>query len=301
MQPTFIGFIIFLGHLNDLKQLIYDCFFLKHHCFLTIKDWLNYKEKLTTLREVNNMNKLKVASAGFKALALSVLAFSAQATNLVTNGSFETTSNGPGQFDYNTTATGWTSTGDSYNFIFASGSADTTGSNGQYGNLQLWGPGNGSANGLPATSPDGGNFVGADGAFQVGAITQIINGLITGNTYTVSFWWAGAQQSGFDGATTDKWDVSLGSETHSTSVVSLPSHGFTGWMQESFTYTATTTGSEVLSFLATGTPTGVPPFALLDGVSLNANAVPEPETLVLLGIGVAGMLAVRRQQKNRRA
>ena len=56
-----------------------------------------------------------------------------------------------------------------------------------------------------------------------------------------------------------------------------------------FTYTATA-ASEVLSFLATGTPSGVPPFALLDGVTLNS--VPEPGSLALLGIGLIALAAV---------
>jgi len=71
-------------------------------------------------------------------------------------------------------------------------------------------------------------------------------------------------------------------------------------MHESFSYIATSS-TEVLSFLAVGTPSGVPPFALLDGVSLNANTVPEPESYTLLGIGLLGILSVRRQQRNRSA
>ena len=72
--------------------------------------------------------------------------------DLVTNGDFEEITNGGGQLGFNTNATDWTSATTSYNFSFTPGSADTTGVTGQYGNLQLWGPNNGSANGLPATS-----------------------------------------------------------------------------------------------------------------------------------------------------
>jgi hypothetical protein len=233
----------------------------------------------------------QTAVLGILALAFLTLAMAAQASNLVVNGDFETTTNGPNfQFDNNTVATGWTSNG--YNFIFASGAADTVGATGQFGNLQLWGPGNGSNNGLPATSPTGGNFVAADGAFEVSPIQQTINGLTPGNSYTVDFWWAGAQQSGFTGATTEQWQVSLGGQTQSTVVLNNVSHGFTGWQSQSFTYTATSS-SEVLSFLAVGTPAGVPPFVLLDGVSLNANSsVPEPGTLTLLFGGLMGGLGV---------
>ena len=51
--------------------------------------------------------------------------------------------------------------------------------------------------------------------------------------------------------------------------------------------------------IATGTPTtdlhAIEPVALLDGVSLVA--VPEPETLTLLGVGLLGVLLTRRQQR----
>jgi len=91
---------------------------------------------------------------------------------------------------------------------------------GQYGNLKLWGPNDGSANGLPASSPDGFNYVGADGAFQVGAISQTITGLTVVAQYTVGFWWGAAQQDGFTGATTEQWQVSLGGQTQYTSIIS---------------------------------------------------------------------------------
>ena len=217
----------------------------------------------------------KSAVVGFAILAFLALAISAQATNLVTNGSFEMTTNGPGQMGFNTDAVGWTTTG--YNFIFGPGTADNGGVTGQFGNVQLWGPGNGSNNGLPATSPDGGNFIAADGAFQVAPIEQTINGLTVGNQYTVSFYWGGAQQFGFDGATTEQFQVSLGNQSFLTAVLQNPTHGFTGWMFQSFTFTADNT-SDVLAFLAIGTLTGVPPFVLLDGVSMNVvgGTTPEP-------------------------
>ena len=141
-------------------------------------------------------------------------------------------------------------------------SADNGGVSGQYGNLQLWGPGNGSANGL-TVSPTGGNFLASDGAFQVGAISQTIHNLTVGQTYQVGFYWGGAQQEVFNGATKDQWTVSLGGQSQSTALVSLPSHGFTGWMYQTFNFTADAS-SDVLSFLAYGEPSGVPPFALLD-------------------------------------
>ena len=247
------------------------------------------------------MNQQKTAIAIFKALALSLLAFSAQAAQFVTNGGFETTTHGAGQLGYNTNATGWSvpAPSGSYTFLFTPGSADTTGVNGQYGNLGLWGPGNGSVNGLPASSPAGGNYVAEDGAFQVGAISQTINGLVVGQSYSLSFWFAGAQQKGFSGATTEGFQVSLGGVTHDTAILNNATHGFTGWKQETFNYTAAS-ATEVLSFLAVGTPNGEPPFSLLDGVSLTgpaATTTPLPAALFFVAPALAGVFGFSRRKQ----
>ncbi len=238
---------------------------------------------------------MKTIFAAAAAVAVCALGGGANATNLVVNGGFETTTAGPGQLGYNTDATGWTVAGGGYTFLFASGTADTTGSTGQYGGLTLWGPNNGSANGLPASSPDGGNFVAEDGAFQVVPIQQTVNGLVAGDKYTVRFWWGGAQQNGFTGPTTEQFVVNLGDQSQSTVVLDNLNHGFTGWKHESMTFTASSS-SEVLSFLAVGTPAGVPPFSVLDGVSLFAG-VPEPADWALMLIGVAGLGGVARLRR----
>ncbi len=238
-------------------------------------------------------------SAIIFALALAPVAAFA-GPNLVTNGDFEQTGmqNIQGAFtpDQMTTSnvTGWSTSG--YNFIFGANTATTVGSYGVYGPTYLYDGSAVAGGAVLGQSPTGGNFVGADGAFDVGAISQTLNGLTKGTNYAVSFSWAGAQQTGYNGGTTEQWQVSLGNQTKSTPVISNADHGFTGWMQQTFIFQATS-ASEVLSFLAVGTPNGEPPFSLLDGVS--ATDVPEPASLAMLAafLGVMCMLTVRYRNR----
>ena len=257
------------------------------------------------------------------------------AANLVVNGNFtdvqiKTGYTGPalttlyGQFgtfaqgaqSNSLTVGNWSSAG--YNFVFAPGTADAGtqgGANagqpkqapgafngaGTYGNTYMWGTNNGGTTAITAV-PGGGNFIAADGDTTYrGAITQSISGLQIGKTYALSFYWAAAQQQGFDGATTENWQVSLGTTSlvnpaQTTTTYNLPNHGFSGWMQQTFNYTAIAT-TETLSFLAQGTPNGQPPFLLLGGVTLDL--VPEfSNWMVFAGFGAAcaGLEFFRRRR-----
>lgn len=253
----------------------------------------------------------KAAVIGFSVAALVMLATSAHATNLVSNGTFSAFSNGTGtgspptgfagQFDATayTTLTNWTSASGTsgYNFLYTTTSSpnNTSGST-TYSSYGV--DGTVVLDNKTILSPVGGNFIGLDGDFQVTAVTQTITGLTVGATYTLGFYWAESQQTGYTGATTDFIAATLGSTTHDTATVTNPSQGFTGWTYQRFNYTATAT-SETLSFLASGTPTGLPPFLLISDVSLTA---PEPGTLSLMlgGLGLlvgAGVLRSKKRSK----
>jgi len=66
-------------------------------------------------------------------------------------------------------------------------------------------------------------------------------------------------------------------------------------MYQTFTYTASNT-SEVLSFLAVGTPAGEPPFSLLAGVTMTPTPIPAAAFFVAPALlGVFGLS--RRKQK----
>lgn len=169
--------------------------------------------------------------------------------------------------------------------------------------LRLWGPNDGgvSTGTTIAASPTGGNYIAADGAFEISAITQSVSGLVAGQKYALSFAWAAAQQYGFTGDTTDNWTVSLGTvgasnPAQTTPTVNLPSNGFSSWMNQSMTFVATGS-TELLSFLATGTPSGQPPFALLANVSLTK--IPEPASVIMLLSGLAGMFGLARRRASR--
>jgi hypothetical protein len=230
------------------------------------------------------------------AVALTTTVGIARADNLVTNGSFETWTGGTTSSEFGTRFSsqqlaGWNTNG-GYDFVFTPSDPDATSEFGP-DDVAMWGPGNGGVTPpVLGPSPDGGNYVAIDGSFTNNsiALTQTISDLVVGETTTVSFYWAAAQQgpavnqNGFDGATTEQFVVSLGSSNQSTSVINLPNHSFSGWQQVTMTFTPTTT-SETLSFLAIGLPdSSEPPFALLDGV--NVSQTPEPSSLALLATGL---------------
>ncbi len=236
---------------------------------------------------------MTIGRIGATLVALTI-ASAAHAVPLVTNGDFTassyTSNNQFGTGYGGEGVTGWSGNG-GYNLYFTSAAASTTVSaNTQYGgpNEKLW---------AATVSPTGGAFVALDGDPAVGGgISQMISGLVAGQTYALTFSWGAGQVQSRTGATTEQLQASLGGQSFLTSVLSNPSQGFNGWLTNTFTYTATAS-NELLSFLSMGTPSGLPPIAVLDGVSLTA--VPEPGTMALLGLPLlAATMFWRRRLQN---
>lgn len=236
-------------------------------------------------------------------VAAASLASSVQAAELVVNGGFETW-DFVGSDEFSTAYApgagkllGWTTTG--LAFVFVPGDATAVG---RYNGFELYGPSNGHANGL-TTSLQGGNYVASDADRGYGApITQLLTGLVAGKTYDVSFEWAAGQQLNYPGATFESWQVSLldsgmnVTTDFNTATVVNPQGGFQAWRSETFSFIATES-AQTLRFWANGGPGGVPPFALLDSVSVQSATVPEPASWVMLigGFGLVGASMRRRR------
>jgi hypothetical protein len=232
--------------------------------------------------------------------------------SILTNGDFSVHSSGFGQLTVSSYAvTGWTGGGKEGNFgstttppvfLFAGLATGTNGlSNGVSGDAFM-----GTVDffgGSALSSPSGGTVIAADGdPAWAGSLSQTVNGLTTGDTYELNFDWAGAQQQGFAGNTTEKWQVSFGSNTLSTSTVSTPSQTFAGWQTGTLDFTATS-ASELLKFLAVGSPSGEPPWLLLSNVSMTdttASAAPEPASIALV-LGGAGLIIGLGRRLRKRA
>jgi hypothetical protein len=196
-------------------------------------------------------------------------------------------------------------------------------------------PGTIATYGNPSGSVPG-NYVEADGNphFESGFNTTV-TGLTPGQAYTLSFYQGASQQVGFSGDTTNQWIVALGgvgstlysknsisglpdtncgtncayADTDLTASIAasdlmhIPSHGTVGWNFVSVDLTANAT-TEVLSFLAwgdNGNTTNLPPMAFLAGVdSPPGLGVPEPASMALFGVGLAGLGAVARRRRAKR-
>jgi hypothetical protein len=249
-----------------------------------------------------------------KTVALTTVALAAMVTsayavgpNLVSNGGFETTTgNGSGTISHpffsnelsngsysGAGVTGWTNATGAYNMLYVQGDNSANDSSG---------PNDLALKNFPGPSANGGNFLALDADFNSGSISQTINGLTSGDTYTLSLDIATGQQVGYNPSDwTETLTASLGGSSH---VFTLSNPTDDNWAVVSTTFTASSS-SELLSFLAGGVSVNgnLPAFVLLDGLSLNdttpSSPTPEPSSLMLLGTGLAGIAGVVRRKLGR--
>jgi hypothetical protein len=163
------------------------------------------------------------------------------------------------------------------------------------------GPGYGVPNGLVGP-PSGDAQVALDAAFGLGtcggafgSIDQTISGLVSGQTYSLSFWQAGSEE--FVRGTEPEiefFTASLGDQgVASPPTMDVSPQGFAPWEEYSTTFTWDGSGNSLqISATAIGNEiqTTEPAFVLLADVSLTAIvAIPEPSTWAMVIAGFAGL------------
>jgi hypothetical protein len=241
------------------------------------------------------------------------------ANNLIVNGSFDATGTTTGSFSKTgTTAVlpGWNapvrSDNNQINCIVPgnAGGAPSLICAGSAPDVQpkftLWS--------APGPSPNGSNYYLADAwsTFQ-SPLQQTVAGLIVGRSYTLTFYQASGQEDClFDDGTncdptqpplnteTQQWQVTFGTETHSSTLITTPIHTSTPWTQQALVFTATAT-SQLISFLAVGSPDNGPPLIMLDGIDLELDS-PEPGPVGLVAGGLALVALgsyLRKRARNR--
>ena len=246
---------------------------------------------------------MKKTLIGMAAIAAAISAASpVAAQEYVTNGGFESVSNNGQNFQVDPgnpygTVTGWstaaTPSGNPYNILFHSSIATTGSAVGEYS-----GTGVEYLHALPTNNAGHGNFMALDGDSAVnGTFLTQLTGLTVGGLYTLSFDWATGQIASRTGATTEGLNVQVGSLNLTLAPRSTPSGGSTPWATVTANFTATG-ANQTLSFLANGTPSGLPPVALLDNVSVRG-AVPEPTSWAMMLIGFGGIGFSMRKRRSR--
>lgn len=261
------------------------------------------------------MNAILRALTFSAVTAIASLAMPA-AAQTVNNGGFTTFTASGSDFGISTgTLGGWSVVGGGYNGVITTTQANAAGGfTGNGTNITLANVNNNSGGPTITASSNGGNFLAWENAGNTCGcyIYQTITGLSSGQQYTITFQQAGAVWNGGASVqTSDNWKVGwattaansvlAANQQTSTAMINKASPnagwGFTGWLQQQITVTATAT-SMVLSFMANH-PTGVsqPPFALLDGVTISSTAVPEPVSATLFLAGLGGLAALRRRRR----
>jgi hypothetical protein len=228
----------------------------------------------------------KGAMLSLSVLSLSVLGLPAHA-NLISDGSFTTLAT-DSFIATSSTIPPWivantASTTNPLTCVVVTTAGDYCGKT-YFGGANFW---------VTPAAPTGDSYLVSDAnpAFAQ-TISQTVTGLTVGKTYTVSFDEGGANVFGDGAASTESWAVTFGGVTETSATVTAPANSDAPFIGQTLSFTANS-ATETLSFLASGTPVGGPPMALLANVDVEV-AVPEPASFALFGIAVLGLLALSR-------
>lgn len=212
-----------------------------------------------------------------KIIALAALAAlsagASAATNLITNGSFESTVVNAGSWNTYNSVPGWTIT-------TAAGPASSHG-------LEI-------RNDVVGIAEDKNNFIELDG-YENDKISQTLTGLVVGATYELSFWYS--DRTGVAGSS-QGWQASIGTGVGAFGAyekgTSFNTSGGNQWREFTAIFTANSK-SETFSLWGIGTSDSLG--TSIDNISVIA--VPEPGTLGLFaaGLAVLGLSARRRKQQ----
>ena len=158
------------------------------------------------------------------------------------------------------------------------------------------------------SSSTGGDFlhgIGLDPGYVESALQVGLDGLVIGQQYEISFeqsisWNIGGASDGF-------WEIIFGDESQNSDIMSVPDSGVAApWMWQTLIFTATSTIQtlEVIAHNDDGSgraDLGIDSFFLGDPGTNPDNPpvdVPEPDTLSLLGLGLAfAGFATRRRRR----
>jgi hypothetical protein len=152
-------------------------------------------------------------------------------------------------------------------------------------------------NDLVGTAQDGNNFVELDSTANSSMATTFDS--VAGQTYTLSFYYSGrpasASNPGFPGGVVPSSSQGLAFSVGSFSDSLFAPTNTTSdniWQQYTSTFVGTG-GVMTLAFAATGTNDSFG--ASLDNVSVTTTAVPEPMPLAMMGVGLLGLMGLRKR------
>lgn len=119
----------------------------------------------------------------------------------------------------------------------------------------------------------------------------MINGLVVGKTYNLSWYDAAVTTGGVVAGEQFVWNANIGGVSANSNIMGPI---YNGWTANSMLFTATST-SELLAFTATGLTTG-PTNLAIDGISIT-QVVPEPASgMLVMSAAALSILKRRRRQ-----